>query len=62
MAGNRAGKQNRQFIGALAERFRRFSDLFLQLVAWHGRKTKPKPRPCHYPREQRRTSSSVRDD
>jgi hypothetical protein len=32
-AGDRAGKQNRQFIGALVERFRYFSDLFLHLVA-----------------------------
>jgi hypothetical protein len=28
-----AGKQNRQFIGALVERFRRFSDRLLHLVA-----------------------------
>ena len=41
MAGDRAGKQNRQFIGALVERFRHFSDLFLHLVALHGRKTRP---------------------
>jgi hypothetical protein len=26
MAGDRAGKHNRQFIGARVERFRRFSD------------------------------------
>jgi hypothetical protein len=32
-AGDRAGKQNRQFIGALVERFRHFSDLLLHLVA-----------------------------
>jgi hypothetical protein len=50
-AGDRAGKQNRRFIGALVERFGHFSDLFLHLVALHGRKTKPKPRPCHCPRE-----------
>jgi hypothetical protein len=50
-AGDRAGKQNREFIGALEERFRHFSDLFLHLVALHGRKIEPKPRPCHYPRE-----------
>ncbi|MCW2653811.1 MAG: hypothetical protein JWR32_4787 [Mycobacterium sp.] len=31
--GDRAGKQNRQFIGALVERFRHFSDLLLHLVA-----------------------------
>jgi hypothetical protein len=43
-AGDRAGKQNRQFIGALVERFRHFSDLFLHLVALPGRKIKPKPR------------------
>ena len=57
-ADDRAGKQNRQFIGALAERFRHFSDLFLHLVAWHGRKIKPKPRPSHYPRETK-TSAIV---
>jgi hypothetical protein len=34
MAGDRAGKQNRQFIGALVERFRHFSDLVLDLVAF----------------------------
>jgi hypothetical protein len=51
MAGHRAGKQNRRFIGALVKRFGHFSDLFLHLVALHGRKTKPKPRPCHCPRE-----------
>jgi hypothetical protein len=50
-AGDRAGKQDRQFIGALVERFRHFSDLFLHLVALPGRKIKPKPRPCHCPRE-----------
>ena len=50
-ADDRAGKQNRRFIGALVERFGRFSDLFLHLVALHGRKTKPEPRPCHCPRE-----------
>jgi hypothetical protein len=62
-AGDRAGKQDRQFIGALAQRFRHFSGLFLHFVAWHGRKTRPKPRPCHRPREQRRASSlSVGDD
>ena len=32
-AGDRAGKQNRQFIGALVQRFRYFSDLLLHLVA-----------------------------
>jgi hypothetical protein len=32
-AGDRAGKQNRQFIGAQVERFRHFSDLLLHLVA-----------------------------
>jgi hypothetical protein len=32
-AGDRAGKQNRQIIGALVERFRYFSDLLLHLVA-----------------------------
>jgi hypothetical protein len=51
MAGDRAGKQNRQFIAALVERFRHFSDLFRHLVALHDRKTKSKPRPCHCPRE-----------
>ena len=51
LAGDRAGKQNRQFIGALIERFRHFSDLLLHLVALHGRKIKPKPRPYHCPRE-----------
>jgi hypothetical protein len=51
MAGDRAGKQNRQFIGALVERFRHFSDLLLHLVAPHDRKIKPKPRPCHSRRE-----------
>jgi hypothetical protein len=50
-AGDRAGRQNHRFIGALAERFRNFSDLFLRLVTWHGRKVKPKPRPCRCPRE-----------
>ena len=50
MAGDRAGKQNRQFIGALVGRFRHFSDLFLHLVALHGRKIRPKPRPCQCPR------------
>ena len=33
LAGDRAGKHNRQFIGALVERFRHFNDLFLHLVA-----------------------------
>ncbi|MDT5238507.1 MAG: hypothetical protein QOD97_705 [Mycobacterium sp.] len=33
IAGDRAGKQNRQIIGALVERFRHFSDLLLHLVA-----------------------------
>jgi hypothetical protein len=32
-AGDRAGKQNRKFIGARVERFGHFSDLFLHLVA-----------------------------
>jgi hypothetical protein len=32
-AGDREGKQNPQIIGALIERFRHFSDLFLHLVA-----------------------------
>jgi hypothetical protein len=32
-AGDRAGKQNRQFIGALVARFRHFSELLLHLVA-----------------------------
>jgi hypothetical protein len=32
-AGDRAGTQNRQFISALVERFRHFSDPFLHLVA-----------------------------
>jgi hypothetical protein len=50
-ASDRAGKQNRQYIAALAERCRHFSDPFLHLVAWHGRKIKPKPRTSHYPRE-----------
>jgi hypothetical protein len=50
-AGDRADKHNRQFIGPLVERFRQFSDPFLRLVAWHGRKIKPKPRPCHCLRE-----------
>jgi hypothetical protein len=36
-AGDRADKQNRQFISALVERFRRFSDLILHLVALHVR-------------------------
>jgi hypothetical protein len=31
-AGERTGKQNRQFIGAPVERFRHFSDL--SLLAW----------------------------
>jgi hypothetical protein len=44
-AGDRAGKPNRQFIGALFERFRHLSDLLLHLVALHGRKIKPKARP-----------------
>jgi hypothetical protein len=44
MAGDRAGNQDRQFIGALVERFRHSSDLFLRLVALHGRKIKPRPR------------------
>jgi hypothetical protein len=35
MAGDRAGNQDRQFIGALVQRFRHFSDLFLHLVALH---------------------------
>ena len=39
------------FIGALVKRFRHVSDLFLHLAALHSRKTKPKPRPCHCPRE-----------
>jgi hypothetical protein len=43
ISGDRAGNQDRQFIGALLERFRHFGDLFLHLVAWHGRKIKPKP-------------------
>jgi hypothetical protein len=34
-AGDRAGKQNRQFIGAPVERFRHFSDPFLHPVALH---------------------------
>jgi hypothetical protein len=34
-AGDRAGKQNPQFIGARVERFRHFSDLFPHLVALH---------------------------
>ena len=33
--------QHRRFIGAPVERVRHFSDLFLHLVALHGRKTKP---------------------
>jgi hypothetical protein len=35
-AGDRRAKQNRQFIGALVERFRHFSDLFLapRRLAW----------------------------
>jgi hypothetical protein len=49
-AGDRAGKL-RQFIGALVERFRHLCEPFLHLVAWHGRKIKPKPRPYHCPRE-----------
>jgi hypothetical protein len=32
-AGDRAGNQDRQFIGALVERFRHFGDLLLHLVA-----------------------------
>jgi hypothetical protein len=51
MAGDRAGNQDRRFVGARVERFRHFSDPFLHLVALHGRKDKPKPRPCHRPRE-----------
>jgi hypothetical protein len=43
ISGDRAGNQDRQFIGALLDRFRHFGDLFLHLVAWHGRKIKPKP-------------------
>jgi hypothetical protein len=58
-AGDRAGKQNRQFIGALAERLRHFSDPFLHLVGWRGRKTKPKPRPGHYPRETKKRVNVV---
>src|SRR4029077_1969977 len=49
--GDRAGKQNRQFIGALTERFRHFSGPVLHFVALHGRKTRPTPRPCHCPRD-----------
>ena len=49
--GDRAGKQNRQIIGALVERFRHFSDPFLHLVALDGRKIRLKPRPCHCPRD-----------
>src|ERR1700676_5131599 len=47
ISGDCAGNQDRQFIGALLDRFRHFGDLFLHLVAWHGRKINPKPRPCH---------------
>ena len=42
MAGDRAGKQNRQFIGALVERFHHFSDLVTHLVALRW----PCPRPA----------------
>ena len=38
-AGDRAGKQNRQFIGALTERFRHFSGPVLHLVALISVKT-----------------------
>ena len=37
--GDRAGKQNRQFIGALTERFRHFSGPVLHLVALISVKT-----------------------
>jgi hypothetical protein len=63
MAGDGAGKQNRQFIGAPVERFRHFSDLFLHLVAPHDRKIKPKPRHAIVGAKRRRApSSSVGDD
>jgi hypothetical protein len=35
---DRAGKQNRQFVGALVEHLHHFSDPFLHLVAWHAPK------------------------
>jgi len=46
-AGDRTGKHNRRFISALVERFHLFSELSPHLVTWHGRKIKPKSRPCH---------------
>jgi hypothetical protein len=57
-AGESAGKQDRQFIGAPLERFRHFSDLLLHLVASHARKIKPIPGPRHVPPKRRRSPSS----
>jgi hypothetical protein len=37
-ASDRAGKQNRQFIAALAQRCRHSATCFCHLVALHGRK------------------------
>jgi len=39
LGGDRAGKRNRQFIGALTERFRHFSGPVLHLVALVSVKT-----------------------
>jgi hypothetical protein len=52
MAGDRAGKQNRQFIDALVERFRHFSDLFCTSLPCMAEKIKPKPRPSLSPRNE----------
>jgi hypothetical protein len=38
MAGDRAGKQNRQNQRCAGKALSPLSDLFLPLVAWHGRK------------------------
>jgi hypothetical protein len=50
-AGGHAGKQSRQFIGALVKRYRHFQPRVMHLVALHGRKIRAKSRPCHSPRE-----------
>jgi hypothetical protein len=57
-AGDRAGQQNRRFIGALAERFGHFCDLFLPSSPCMTERLSPSLGHAIVHAKQRRTSSS----